>query len=65
MKKFAAPSLIGFALIALSLRWAARLNRRRLHRNRRNGEVHKLSEYQGKFVVLEWTNRSCPYTQKL
>jgi peroxiredoxin len=29
-----------------------------------NGKVHKLSEYQGKFVVLEWTNRGCPYTQK-
>jgi hypothetical protein len=29
-----------------------------------NGRVHKLSEYQGKFVVLEWTNRGCPYTQK-
>jgi peroxiredoxin len=28
------------------------------------GKVHKLSEYQGKFVVLEWTNRGCPYTQK-
>jgi peroxiredoxin len=29
-----------------------------------NGEIHQLSEYQGKFVVLEWTNRGCPYTQK-
>ena len=29
-----------------------------------NGTVHKLSQYQGKFVVLEWTNRGCPYTQK-
>jgi peroxiredoxin len=29
-----------------------------------NGQVHKLSEYKGKFVVLEWTNRGCPYTQK-
>jgi peroxiredoxin len=29
-----------------------------------NGKVHKLAEYQGKFVVLEWTNRGCPYTQK-
>ena len=23
-----------------------------------------LSEYRGKFVVLEWTNNGCPYTQK-
>jgi peroxiredoxin len=29
-----------------------------------NGRVHKLSEYHDKFVVLEWTNRGCPYTQK-
>jgi peroxiredoxin len=29
-----------------------------------DGRVHKLSEYQDKFVVLEWTNRGCPYTQK-
>jgi len=28
------------------------------------GRVHKLSDYQDKFVVLEWTNRGCPYTQK-
>jgi len=29
-----------------------------------NGKSHKLSDYAGKFVVLEWTNRGCPYTQK-
>ncbi len=29
-----------------------------------NGQVHKLSDYHGKFVVLEWSNRACPYTQK-
>jgi peroxiredoxin len=29
-----------------------------------NGKTHKLSEYRGKFVVLEWTNNGCPYTQK-
>jgi peroxiredoxin len=29
-----------------------------------NGQVHKLSDYKGKFVVLEWSNRGCPYTQK-
>ena len=25
-----------------------------------NGQTHKLSEYAGKYVVLEWTNRGCP-----
>ncbi len=29
-----------------------------------NGQIHKLSDYRGKFVVLEWSNRGCPYTQK-
>jgi peroxiredoxin len=29
-----------------------------------NGKSHKLSEYRGKFVVLEWTNNGCPYTRK-
>lgn len=29
-----------------------------------HGQTHKLSEYAGKFVVLEWHNRGCPYTQK-
>jgi peroxiredoxin len=29
-----------------------------------NGKVEKLSDYAGKFVVLEWSNRGCPYTQK-
>ena len=28
------------------------------------GKVHKLSDYKGKFVVLEWHNRECPYTHK-
>jgi len=29
-----------------------------------NGVQHGLSEYRGKFVVLEWANRGCPYEQK-
>ncbi|WP_158748899.1 thioredoxin family protein [Acidobacterium sp. S8] len=29
-----------------------------------NGKTHKLSEYHGKYVVLEWTNNGCPFTQK-
>ena len=29
-----------------------------------NGVEHGLSEYRGKFVVLEWANRGCPYEQK-
>ena len=29
-----------------------------------HGQIHKLADYKGKFVVLEWTNNGCPYTQK-
>lgn len=29
-----------------------------------NGKAHQLSDYRGKYVVLEWTNNGCPYTQK-
>src|SRR5271154_1685041 len=29
-----------------------------------NGVAHSLSEYRGKYVVLEWANRGCPYEQK-
>ena len=26
-----------------------------------SGQEHKLSEYKGKYVVLEWTNHGCPF----
>ena len=29
-----------------------------------NGTQHSLSEYRGKYVVLEWANKGCPYDQK-
>jgi peroxiredoxin len=29
-----------------------------------HGQTHKLSDYRGKFVVLEWHNNGCPFTQK-
>jgi len=29
-----------------------------------NGHIQKLSQYRGKFVVLEWHNNGCPYTRK-
>jgi peroxiredoxin len=28
------------------------------------GKAVSLAEYRGKYVVLEWTNRDCPYTKK-
>ena len=27
-------------------------------------QTHRLSDYKGKFVVLEWHNNGCPYTRK-
>src|SRR5947209_8008582 len=29
-----------------------------------NGQTHKLSDYKGKTVVLEWVNPECPFVQK-
>lgn len=29
-----------------------------------NGKAHRLSNYKGKLVVLEWTNPGCPFVQK-
>ncbi|HSW14249.1 MAG TPA: redoxin domain-containing protein [Solimonas sp.] len=29
-----------------------------------NGKTVQLSDYRGKFVVLEWTNNGCPFVQK-
>jgi peroxiredoxin len=29
-----------------------------------NGRTHSLSQYKGKYVVLEWHNRECPFTRK-
>jgi peroxiredoxin len=28
------------------------------------GKTQSLEQYRGKYVVLEWTNRECPYTRK-
>ena len=28
------------------------------------GKPHRLSDYKGKLVVLEWTNPGCPFVQK-
>ena len=29
-----------------------------------SGKVHRLADYRGKTVVLEWTNHDCPYVRK-
>lgn len=29
-----------------------------------NGKTHRLADYKGKYVVLEWLNHGCPYVRK-
>lgn len=29
-----------------------------------NGKTHKLADYKGKYVVLEWMNEGCPFVKK-
>jgi hypothetical protein len=29
-----------------------------------NGKAHDVTQYRGKYVVLEWTNPQCPFVQK-
>jgi len=68
MKKmtFARITIVLAALLALSTAWAARVGEPApdFTATDTNGQVHKLSQYAGKYVVLEWHNRGCPYTQK-
>ena len=64
---FASIFGLAFLLAALlSPAWAVRIGEKApdFTATGTNGQTHKLSEYAGKFVVLEWHNRGCPYTQK-
>lgn len=53
-------------LILVSVAWAARVGQAAPDFTATDtyGNSHKLADYRGKFVVLEWTNRGCPYTLK-
>jgi peroxiredoxin len=68
MKKGLIPVLSMLASLAIiaSLAWAARVGDAApdFTATDSNGQTHHLSDYRGKFVVLEWTNRGCPYTRK-
>ena len=66
-KRFLTSTIVVLAMLtAFSAAWAARVSEPApdFTATDTNGKVHKLSEYHGKFVVLEWSNRGCPYTQK-
>lgn len=58
--------LAAFALLALLAAWAAEVGSPapEFTATDSNGKTHGLAEYKGKFVVLEWHNRECPYTRK-
>jgi peroxiredoxin len=68
MKKWVASVMVAglVAMIAVTVARAARVGDRApdFTATDSNGKTQKLSDYAGKFVVLEWTNRGCPYTQK-
>ncbi len=60
-------SLLGCALVAAeALAGAARVGEKApdFAGADTHGVTHKLSDYRGKFVVLEWHNQGCPYVKK-
>ena len=68
MRKNILTGLVVLACAAMisTLAWAARVGETApdFTATDSNGQTHHLSDYRGKFVVLEWTNRGCPYTRK-
>ena len=67
------PSIVRFALIAAATLAAPALSRAApvvgqpapdFALTDINGRAHKLSEYKGRVVVLEWTNPECPIVRK-
>jgi len=66
-KRIAMSIMLGCAVLlpALSL-WAVKVGEPAPSFTAKdsNGKVQTLSDYRGKFVVLEWHNRQCPYVHK-
>jgi len=65
MKRYSIALILGLLLFSVSA-FAAKVGESApdFTATDSNGKVQKLSGYRGKFVVLEWTNQSCPYTRK-
>jgi AhpC/TSA family len=63
---FAVVVLVVAGIVLLAQAWAARVGEPapNFTATDSHGKVHHLSDYAGKFVALEWTNRECPYTRK-
>lgn len=66
-KRIAISAMLGcaFLLLALCL-WAAKVGQPAPSFTAKDsdGKIQKLSDYRGKFVVLEWHNRQCPFVHK-
>ncbi len=65
-KKSAIVLAVALAALAAQPLWAVRVGQAApdFTGTDTHGATHRLSDYHGKFVVLEWQNRGCPYTRK-
>lgn len=66
MRRFAIPGLLVLFLVTTCSAWAVRVGEAapEFTGTDSHGQTHKLSDYRGKYVVLEWTNNGCPFTKK-
>ena len=66
MRRFAIPGLLILFLVTTCSAWAVRVGEAapEFTGTDSHGQTHRLSDYRGKYVVLEWTNNGCPYTKK-
>jgi peroxiredoxin len=66
MKKLGLCAAIVLAAALVVPAWAARVGEKApdFTATDSNGMEHTLSQYAGKYVVLEWHNNGCPYVRK-
>jgi peroxiredoxin len=57
---------VSFVLGLMTVAWAVRIGEPAPDFSAvdSNGKSQRLSDYKGKYVVLEWHNQGCPYTKK-
>jgi peroxiredoxin len=65
-KKFAQALAITLAFVACSSSAAPKVGQPapEFEGTDTQGKTHRLADYRGKVVVLEWTNHDCPYVRK-
>lgn len=66
MKKLSLCAAIAISAVLSLPAWAARVGEKApdFGATDSNGVEHTLSQYAGKYVVLEWHNNGCPYVRK-